>query len=173
MKLQDHLPVDHRLGQVYRYSAGAIGLFLIIFGILGFTNNVGFFSTAGDHVAGLTSDGALSLLSVLFGAVLMAGAVKGGNTASTVNISVGILFILSGFVNLGLLAGPHNFLAFHMRNVIFSFIVGLALMTFGMYGRVSLHLPYDNPYWRNRHPAAAKINPLPPHAMPPREPLPH
>ncbi|RAG80435.1 DUF4383 domain-containing protein, partial [Streptacidiphilus pinicola] len=89
MKLQDHLPVDHRLGQVYRYSAGAIGLFLIIFGILGFTNNVGFISTTGDHVAGMTTNGALSLLSVLFGALLMGGAVIGGNTASTLNISVG------------------------------------------------------------------------------------
>ncbi|MEY9847425.1 hypothetical protein ABH940_004517 [Streptacidiphilus sp. BW17] len=166
MKLQDHLPVDHRLGQVYRYSAGAIGLFLVVFGILGFTNNVGFFSTSGDHVAGLTSNGALSLLSVIFGAILIAGAVMGGNTASTLNISIGILFILSGWVNLGLLDGGHNILNFHMRNVIFSFLVGLALMVFGMYGRVTGHLPHDNPYWRNRHPEAAKFNPLPPAALP-------
>jgi hypothetical protein len=167
MKLQDHLPVDHRLSQVYRYSAGAIGVFLIVFGILGFTSNVGFFSTNGDHVAGLTSDGALSLLSVLFGALLVGGAAVGGNFASTLNIVVGILFLLSGWVNLGLIAGPDNFLAFRMRNVIFSFAVGLALLLFGMYGRVTLHLPHDNPYWRRRHPdAAQRSNPLPPRALP-------
>lgn len=34
----------------------------------------------------------------------------------------------------------------------FSFIVGLLLMTFGMYGRVGHALPHDNPYWRARHP---------------------
>ncbi|WP_042419089.1 DUF4383 domain-containing protein [Streptacidiphilus anmyonensis] len=166
MKLQDHLPVDHRLGQVYRYSAGAIGLFLIVFGILGFTNNVGFFSTTGDHVAGMTSNGALSLLSVLFGALLVGGAAVGGNFASTLNIAVGILFIISGWVNLGLIDGPNNILNFRMRNIIFSFAVGLALLLFGMYGRVTLHLPSDNPYWRNRHPEAAKANPLPPRALP-------
>jgi hypothetical protein len=166
MKLQDHLPVDHKLGQVYRYSAGAIGLFLIVFGILGFTNNVGFFSTTGAHVAGMTTNGALSLLSVLFGALLVGGAVVGGNTASTLNIGVGILFIISGFVNLGLIAGPDNLLNFHMRNVIFSFAVGLGLLLFGMYGRVTLHLPHDNPYWRSRHPDAAQGNPLPPRALP-------
>ncbi|MEZ0068202.1 hypothetical protein ABIA32_004226 [Streptacidiphilus sp. MAP12-20] len=167
MQLQDHLPVDHRLGQVYRYSAGAIGVFLIVFGILGFTNHVGYFSTNGDHVLGMTSNGTLSLLSVLFGALLIGGAAIGGNTASTLNISVGILFILSGWVNLGLLDGNHNFLAFHMQNVIFSFLVGLALMLFGMYGRVTTHLPYDNPYWRSRHPrATGGVNQLPPRALP-------
>lgn len=166
MKLQDHLPVDHRLGQVYRYSAGAIGLFLIVFGILGFTNNVGFFSTTGDHVAGMTTNGALSLLSVLFGALLTGGAVVGGNAASTLNISVGILFLISGWVNLGLIAGPHNILNFRMRNVIFSFAVGLALLLFGMYGRVTLHLPQNNPYYRNRHPEVTKAPTLPPRALP-------
>ncbi|MEZ0091697.1 DUF4383 domain-containing protein [Streptacidiphilus sp. EB129] len=156
MKLQDSLPVDHRLGQVYRYSAGTIGLFLVVFGIFGFTNHVGFFSTHGDKVAGMSSNGLLSLLSVLFGVLLMAGAVRGGNDASTLNICVGVLFILSGFVNLGLLDGKHNFLAFHMQNVLFSFVVGVLLMMFGMYGRVTTHLPYDNPYWKERHPKAAK-----------------
>jgi hypothetical protein len=169
MKLQDSLPVDHRLGQVYRYSAGIIGLFLLVFGILGFTNNVGFFSTHGDKVAGMTSNGLLSLLSVLFGLLLMAGAARGGNTASTVNICVGVLFILSGFVNLGLLGGKHNFLAFHMQNVMFSFVVGLLVMMFGMYGRVTTHLPFDNPYWLSRHPEVAqRREPGPPTTLPPR-----
>ncbi|MEY9965392.1 hypothetical protein ABIA33_003434 [Streptacidiphilus sp. MAP12-16] len=174
MKLQDSLPVDHRLGQVYRYSAGGIGIFLLVFGILGFTNNVGFFSTHGDKIAAMTSNGLLSLLSVLFGLLLIAGAVRGGNFASTLNMSVGVLFILSGFVNLALLGGKHNFLAFHMQNVMFSFAVGLLLMTFGMYGRVTTHLPYDNPYWRNRHPEAARASRTLtlPQGPPPRQGLP-
>jgi hypothetical protein len=44
-----------------------------------------------------------------------------------------------------------------MSNVIFSFVVGTALITFGMYGRVSGTLPPDNPYWRERHGLPAEV----------------
>lgn len=155
MKLQDHLPADHRLGTVYRYGAGLCGLALLVFGSLGFLNDLEFLSTRGERVAGLSSNGLLSLISVVVAVVLIAGAVVGGNAASTINVAVGTLFLGSGFVNLALLDTKANFLAFHMQNVMFSFVVGLMLLTFGMYGRVSGGLPHDNPYWRARHPAQA------------------
>jgi len=155
LKLQDHLPADHRLGTVYRYGAGLCGLALLVFGSLGFLNDLEFLSTRGERVAGLSSNGLLSLISVVVAAVLVAGAVVGGNAASLVNMVVGFLFLGSGFVNLALLDTKANFLAFHMQNVMFSFVVGLMLLTFGMYGRVSGGLPHDNPYWRARHPDLA------------------
>ncbi|GGW18511.1 hypothetical protein GCM10018980_61460 [Streptomyces capoamus] len=152
MRLDDHLPVDHRLNLVYRIGAGLIGAFLVVFGILGLVNHIGFFSIGGDTVAGLNSNGALSVLSICIGAVLLAGMVIGGNLASTLNMVLGVLFLLNGFLFLGLLDTSSNFLAFKIQNVFFSFIVGLLLMTFGMYGRVGHALPHDNPYWRARHP---------------------
>jgi hypothetical protein len=155
LKLQDHLPADHRLGTVYRYGAGLCGLALLVFGSLGFLNDLEFLSTSGERVAGLSSNGLLSLISLVVAVVLIAGAVIGGNAASTVNMVVGTLFLGSGFVNLALLDTKANFLAFHMQNVMFSFVVGLMLLTFGMYGRVSGGLPHDNPYWRARHPEQA------------------
>lgn len=155
MKLQDHLPADHRLGTVYRYGAGLCGLALLVFGSLGFLNDLAFLSTRGERVAGLSSNGLLSLISVVVAVVLIAGAVVGGNAASLVNMAVGTLFLGSGFVNLALLDTKANFLAFHMQNVMFSFVVGLMLLTFGMYGRVCGGLPHDNPYWRARHPEQA------------------
>jgi hypothetical protein len=173
VRLDEHLPVDHRLSRVYRFGAGLFGLFLVVFGILGLINKIGFFNTGGDSVAGLNTNGALSTISIVIGALLLVGAVIGGNIASTLNMVIGLAFILSGFVNLALLDTSNNFLAFKMQNVLFSFIVGLLLMTFGMYGRVSGRLPYDNPYWRSRHaaePPTAK--PLTPPAAKPRE-LPH
>ncbi len=42
-----------------------------------------------------------------------------------------------------------------MTNVIFSFVMGLVIATFGMYGRVSSKLSHDNPYWQRRHPEQA------------------
>ncbi|MEV6841210.1 DUF4383 domain-containing protein [Streptomyces sp. NPDC051133] len=163
-RLDDHLPVDHRLNQVYRIGAGLIGGFLIAFGILGLINHIGFFDTGGNSAAGLNTNGTLSVLSICIGALLLVGMVIGGNFASTLNMVLGVLFLLNGFLFLGLLDTPQNFLAFKMQNVLFSFVVGLLLMTFGMYGRVGSALPHDNPYWRTRHPGGSAELPSPDHA---------
>jgi hypothetical protein len=153
IRFDQHLPVDHRLNTVYRIGAGLIGAFLVAFGILGLLHNIGFFSTGGASVVGLNTNDTLSVLSIVVGAILLAGMVIGGNVASTLNMVFGVLFLLAGFLFLGLLDTPQNFLAFKIQNVFFSFVVGLLLMTFGMYGRVGSTLPHDNPYWRARHPS--------------------
>ncbi|WP_327684444.1 DUF4383 domain-containing protein [Streptomyces sp. NBC_00467] len=155
LRFDDHLPVDHRLSRVYRVGAGLMGLILIAFGILGLIDKIGFFDTDGDKVAGLSTNGALSVLSICVGVLLLVGMVIGGNVASTLNMVLGVLFVASGFINLALLDTDFNPLAFEIQNVLFSFVVGLMLMTFGMYGRVSSTLPHDNPYWRARHPEEA------------------
>ncbi|MCT2590245.1 DUF4383 domain-containing protein [Streptomyces sp. N2-109] len=155
--LDEHLPVDHKLSQVYRIGAGLMGLFLLVFGVLGLIDRIGFFDRGGDTVAGLNTNGALSVLSIVVGLLLFFGMVRGGNLASTLNSVLGVCFLLSGFVNLALLERKFNPLAFDMENVIFSFAVGLLLLVFGMYGRVSGALPHDNPYWRARHPDQAQF----------------
>ncbi|MFF4327238.1 DUF4383 domain-containing protein [Streptomyces sp. NPDC001591] len=154
-RLDDHLPADHKLSQVYRVGAGLTGLLLMVFGILGLVHRIGFFDTGGDTVLALNTNGSLSVLSICIGALLFAGMVIGGTFASTLNIALGLLFIASGFVNLALLDTGLNFLAFRIQNVLFSFVVGVMLMWFGMYGRVGSALPHDNPYWRARHPEQA------------------
>lgn len=156
MKLSEELPMDHRLSRVYRFGAGLTGLVLLTFGSLGFADQLAYFDTHGSNIAGLSTNGALSTVSIVVGLVLVAGAVIGGNVASTLNTVVGVLFIASGFVNLFLLDRSGNILAFRMPNVIFSFLVGLMVLTFGLYGRVSGNLPHDNPYWRARHPEQAE-----------------
>ncbi|MFF0202802.1 DUF4383 domain-containing protein [Streptomyces sp. NPDC005017] len=177
IRLDEHLPVDHRLSKVYRFGAGLMGLALLAFGILGLTNNIGFFDTGGDQVIGLNTNGALSVLSICVGVLLFVGMVIGGNFASTLNMILGVLFILSGFVNMALLETDYNFLAFQIQNVMFSFVVGVLLMFFGMYGRVGSALPHDNPYWKARHPQQAEARHPGPDpdaetraALPPKDP---
>ncbi|MEU7482488.1 DUF4383 domain-containing protein [Streptomyces sp. NPDC042319] len=155
--LDEHLPVDHRLSRFYRFGAGLMGLVLVAFGVLGLIDRIGFFDTGGDTVAGLNTNGALSVLSVLIGLLLFVGMVIGGNFASTLNAVLGVAFLLSGFVNLAILETGFNYLAFRLQNVLFSFAVGLLLLVFGMYGRVSGGLPHNNPYWRARHPEAVPL----------------
>ncbi|WP_405502130.1 DUF4383 domain-containing protein [Streptomyces niveus] len=152
VRLDEHLPVDHTLIRVYRISAGLIGLVLLVFGILGLVNQIGVFGTGSHTTAGLNTNGALSVLSICVGVLLFIGMLIGKNFASTLNMILGVLFILSGFVNLALIDNSFNPLNFRIQNVLFSFVVGLLLMFFGMYGRVSGSLPHDNPYWRARHP---------------------
>ncbi|MER5868951.1 DUF4383 domain-containing protein [Streptomyces sp. NPDC002044] len=154
-RFDEHLPVDHKLSKVYRVGAGLTGLVLVVFGILGLIDRIGFFDTGGDTVLTLNTNGALSVLSILVGLLLLYGMAVGGNFASTLNIVLGLLFIASGFINLALLDTGLNFLAFKIPNVLFSFVVGVMLMWFGMYGRVGSALPHDNPYWRARHPEQA------------------
>ncbi|MFP8943605.1 DUF4383 domain-containing protein [Streptomyces fenghuangensis] len=155
MNIRDELPIDHQLAGVHRYGAAVSGAILLVFGTLGFANRLDFFDTTGSETAGLSGNGLLSMVSVTVGTLLIAGAVIGGNFASTLNMTVGALFILSGFANLALLETSANILAFRMPNVIFSFLMGLVIGTFGMYGRISGGLPHDNPYWLRRHPEQA------------------
>lgn len=155
-----NLPTDSSLNRVYRFGAGVIGGSLLVFGVLGFADALGFFDTRGDQLAGLSTNTLLSAISVVVGLVLVAGAIIGGNIASELNAVVGVLFLLSGFVNLAVLRTSANVLNFSMRNVIFSFVSGLVLLTFGLYGRVSGGLPSDNPFYRARHgldPATGKV----------------
>ncbi|MFD7692844.1 DUF4383 domain-containing protein [Streptomyces sp. NPDC059805] len=155
MKLKDELPVDHHLATVYRYGAGFCGVVLLVFAGLGFADALSPFDTAGDTIAGMTTNVALSAISAVVGFALLGGAVIGGNFASTLNMTVGALFVLSGFAHVFVLDRPANILDFGMTNVIFSFVMGLIIATFGMYGRVSSKLSHDNPYWQRRHPEQA------------------
>lgn len=151
MRMDRYLPPEHPLNRFYRIAAAVFGACLMAFGVLGLANRVPLFTTDGVDVLGLSSNGLLAVVSIVVGAILVAAAAWGGPVASTTTAAIGVLFFLSGLINLGLLNTPWNVFAFEMRNVLFSFVAGLVLMFFGFYGRVSGGLPDDNPYVRYRH----------------------
>jgi Domain of unknown function (DUF4383) len=151
-----------RLDHLHRVGAVAFGLGLAVFGVLGLANGLDFFSTSGRPVLGLSTNGALSLVSLVVAAVLVAAGVRGGRLASTVLVVVGAAFVLSGFVNALLLNTPLNLLAFRMPNVIFSFVAGALLLFLGAWGRFSGGLPDDNPYRQERR-SDTELDPLPSH----------
>ncbi|WP_410538203.1 DUF4383 domain-containing protein [Streptomyces sp. KL2] len=155
MRIRGELPMDHRPAGVHRYGAAVSGVVLPAFGILGSANRLDFFGTTGSESAGLSGNGLPSPVSVTAGALLVTGAVAGGDFASTPNMAVGALFVLSGFVSPALLETPADILAFRMPGAVFGFLMGLAILAFGMCGRISGGLPHDNPYWLRRHPEQA------------------
>ncbi|WP_433555087.1 DUF4383 domain-containing protein [Pseudonocardia xinjiangensis] len=139
-----------RLDTVHRVGAVLFGLGLWVFGILGLVNRLDPFSLDGAPVLGLSSNGLLSVISLVVGGVLIAAAVRGGRTASTVTVTVGTLFVLSGLLNVLVLGTPYNLLAFRMSNVIFSLVAGALLLFLGAYGRFTGGLPEDNQYRAER-----------------------
>jgi hypothetical protein len=146
-----NMPENHRFSRVYRFGGGLVGVVLLVFGVLGFFDQLAFFDTEGDRVAGLSTNAVLSTISVVVGLLLIGAAVVGGNTSANVNSIVGALFLVSGFANMCVLRTSWNVLNFSMANVIFSFVVGTVVLMFGFYGRVSGGLPATNPYYRARH----------------------
>ncbi len=139
-------PTARRVVVVHRIGAFAVAAVITVFGLLGFLGGLDFFSTDGETVAGLSSNGLLSTISLVTAVVLVASALRGGRTASVVMIGVGVAFLLSAFWHLFVLNTSLNVLAFSMANVIFSIVTGIVLLTLGLYGRVSGNLPADNPY---------------------------
>ena len=147
---------------VHRVGAVAVALVVLVFGVLGFAGGLDFFSTSGEPILGMSSNGLLSTISVLTAAVLIGAAVRGARIASTVMIVVGSLFLLSALVHLAVLRTGFNVLAFEMTNVFFSIGAGLTLLVLGAYGRISGHLPPDSPYAR----PDAGSDPEPPESYP-------
>lgn len=141
-----HLHLLHRGGAVL------LGLGLWVFGILGLVNRLEFFSTQGQPVLGLSSNGLLSVVSLVVGAVLIAAGATGGRRSSSVTVLVGVAFMASGFANALVMGTAANLLAFRLPNVIFSEVAGGVLVILGSVGRFTSRLPSTNPYQRQRHP---------------------
>jgi hypothetical protein len=145
---------DHRIWHVHQVGSGVLGGVLVTFGLLGFVNQLDFFATTGGEINGISSNGLLSTVSVVFGAGLIASAFAPRATSSWVATVVGALFIVAGLGNLALLETSANLLAFELPNVIFSLLSGIALLALGLYGRGSGGLDGDNPYRQRREQAA-------------------
>ncbi len=148
-------PGAARVLAVHRVGALAVAAVILVFGVLGFADGLAFFSTRGEPILGMSSNGLLSTISVLTAAVLVFAALRGPRVASTIMITVGALFILSALANLAVLRTDLNLLAFEMSNVVFSAVAGLVLLLLGAYGRLTGNLPPDSPY------AGARPEPAP------------
>ena len=146
---------NHRIWHVHQVGSGVLGGVLVTFGLLGFINQLDFFATTGGEVNGISSNGLLSAVSVVFGAGLIASAFAPRETSSWVATLTGALFVVGGLGNLALLETSANLLAFELPNVLFSLLSGIALLTLGLYGRGSGGLDEDNPYRQRREQAAA------------------
>jgi hypothetical protein len=144
-------PPGRRLDLVHRIGSAVFGTGLCVFGALGVANRLEFLAVQGKVVLGLASNGLLATISLIVGGILLGAAMRGGRISSTITVVVGVLFLLSGLLNLAVLHTQLNLLGFRLSNVIFSLIAGMLLLFLGAYGRFSGGLSTDNPYYQQRH----------------------
>ncbi|HEX5540723.1 MAG TPA: DUF4383 domain-containing protein [Micromonospora sp.] len=151
-----HIPVNHPLRPLYRALAGLVGLYVLVFGILGTVETWGepLFARDGAWVLGLRTNLAFALMSVVFGTVIIIGSVTGGNLGHFMSLAIGVIFLSAGLVMMAVLQTKLNFLNFSMSTVIVSLIFGLLFLTTGFYDKVSA--PQDavaeERFRRNRQP---------------------
>lgn len=133
-----HLPVNHPTRPFLRFVAGLVGLYILVFGIVGVieTADLSFFSRADAWVLGLRTNPAFSILSIVAGTMLLCAVVIGRNLDHLLDLVGGGIFLVAGLVMMTLLRTGANFLNFAMANVIVSFLIGLVLLLAGLYGRV-------------------------------------
>jgi hypothetical protein len=133
-----HIPINHPLRPLYRALSGFIGLYVLVFGIIGYirTSDLDFFARHGEWVLGLRTNPAFSVLSIIAGAAVLAGALIGRNIFPLLNLAAGIVFLIAGMAMMVLLQTDANILSFSMVNCIMSFIFGMVFLAAGLYGRV-------------------------------------
>jgi hypothetical protein len=133
-----HIPVNHPARPLYRAFAGLTGLYVFVFGIVGVWANWGdpLFERDGGWVLGLRTNLAFSLVSLVFGAALMFGATHRGNLGHFLNLTAGVVFMVTGLVMMAVLETELNILNFSMSTVVVSMLFGLLFLATGLYDKV-------------------------------------
>ncbi len=134
-----HNPVNHPLRPIYRATAGIVGAYLVVFGVLGviLTADEGMFGRAGDRVLGQGTNLFWSIVSILLGLIVVAATVLGRNRDVPVDTYVGWGLMVIGTFCLAVIRTDANFLDWSISTVVVSYLAGLALMLAGLYVKVA------------------------------------
>jgi hypothetical protein len=133
-----HYPLNHHLRPTYRFLAALAGLYLLLFGVIGLALTGGdpFFQRDGDWVLGLRTNPAAAWLAAVLGLVVLAAALLGGNLHHRVNLVLGWAILAVAMLQMIVIQTDANALNSSMANVVVFAILGLIVLTAGLYGRV-------------------------------------
>ncbi|MEV4722451.1 MULTISPECIES: DUF4383 domain-containing protein [Micromonospora] len=133
-----HTPVNHPARPVYRAIGGLIGLYLVVFGVLGVIASAGndIFAQDDTKVLGQGTNLGFSLLSVLFGVVILVGTVIGRNLDVAINQWLAYTLMVITLAGLAFLQTDANVANFSILTVIVLMTLSLVLLMVGMYGKV-------------------------------------
>jgi hypothetical protein len=133
-----HFPVNHPLRPLYRALSALTGAYLVLFGV------VGLIVTAGDGLLGHPTDRILgqranllwSIASLLIGAIVLLATAVGRNADTEVNKYFGWGLLVVGSYELTVSRTDANFLNFSVSTVVVTYLLGLFLITSGLYSKV-------------------------------------
>lgn len=138
-----HTPVNHPLRPLYRILAGLAGLYVLLFGIVGVAKTSGTdpFDRPAEYALGLRTNLAFAVISIVAGLVIIGVTALGRNIDYKVNQVAGYAFVVMGFLMLTLLQTDGNILNFSVATCIVSFVIGMALLTAGLYSKIGADRP--------------------------------
>jgi hypothetical protein len=133
-----HYPLDHHLRRTYRFLAALAGLYLLAFGIFGVARTWGdpFLHRGADWVLGLRTNPAAAWLATAAGVLLLASIVIGGNVYHRIALVLGWSLCVYGVAVMAFLRTDANVVNASMVNVITLLVLGLVVLTAGLYGKV-------------------------------------
>ncbi|MET8119285.1 DUF4383 domain-containing protein [Micromonospora sp. NPDC005189] len=133
-----HFPVNHPARPLYRVLTGLIGVYILVFGVWGVAETIGnpLFDRSSTWALGLRTNLAFSLASVIFGVVLIIGASRRTNLGHYINLTAGVVFLVTSILMMSVLQTEANFLNFSMSTVVVSMLFGLILLGTGLYDKV-------------------------------------
>ncbi|MGN9805477.1 DUF4383 domain-containing protein [Micromonospora sp. L32] len=133
-----HTPVNHPARPIYRAIGGLVGLYLVVFGVLGVIASAGndLFAQDDTKVLGQGTNLGFSLLSILLGILVLAGTVIGRNLDVAINQFLAYGLMVLGLAELAFLQTDANIGNFSILTVIVVLTLSLVLLMAGMYGKV-------------------------------------
>ena len=133
-----HYPVNHPLRPLYRALSGLVGVYLIIFGIVGVvvTSGDGLFGRAGHRVLGQGANLFWSIVCLILGAIVLVTTLLGRNLMTETDRYVGWGMLVVGTYSLATARTNANVLDFTIATVVVTYLLGLVLIMAGLYGKV-------------------------------------
>ncbi|MCX4474473.1 hypothetical protein C5N14_30430 [Micromonospora sp. MW-13] len=133
-----HTPVNHPARPIYRAIGGLVGLYFVVFGVLGLIASAGNDVLAQDDtkVLGQGTNLGFSLLSILLGVVILAGTGIGRNLDVVINQWLAYVLMVLGLAELAFLHTDANIFNFTIFTDIVVLTLSLVLLMVAMYGKV-------------------------------------
>jgi hypothetical protein len=133
-----HYPLNHHLRRTYRFLAALTSIYLLAAGIIGLARTWGdpFFHRGSDWALGLRFNPAAAWLITILAAVLLAAILLGGNLYHQVTLVLGYAICAISMLVMAFLQTDANILNASMINVIVLSLLGVLILTAGLYGKV-------------------------------------
>ena len=133
-----HYPLNHPLRPLYRFLAFLAAAYLTLFGAIGLGVTAGepFFHRGSDWVLGLRTNPATAWLSLILGVVLLAAVLLGRNLYPHVTVVLGWGLAGYAMIMMMVIQTDANVFNVSMINVIVLTVLGLIVLTAGLYGKI-------------------------------------